>query len=64
MGDSSQLSLLSTFGEQLGPITVGSRYLEVQGTLWNNSRYPYLDITALQNWGRYKPNNPISQMNI
>ena len=43
---------------------VGSRYLEVQGTLWNTSRYPYLDITYLQNTGRYKPNNHISQMNI
>ena len=24
--------------------------LEVQGTLWNTSRYPYLDISDLQNW--------------
>ena len=23
---------------------VDSRYLEVQGTVWNTSRYPYLDI--------------------
>ena len=30
-------------------ITVDSRYLEVQGTLWNTSRYPYLDISDLQN---------------
>ena len=32
--------------------TVDSRYLEVQGTLWNTSRYPYLDISDLQNWGK------------
>ena len=30
--------------------TVDSRYLEVQGTLWNASRYPYLDISHLRNW--------------
>ena len=30
---------------------VNSRYLEFQGTLWNTSRYPYLDISDLQNWG-------------
>ena len=32
--------------------TVKSRYLEFQGTLWNTSRYPYLDISDLQNWGK------------
>ena len=32
--------------------TVDSRYLEFQGTLWNASRYPYLDISDLQNWGK------------
>ena len=31
--------------------TVDSRYLEFQGTLWNTSRYPYLDISDLQNLG-------------
>ena len=36
---------------------VDSRYLEVQGTVWNTSRYPYLDILDLQNWGKYKSNN-------
>ena len=30
--------------------TVYSRYLELQGTLWNTSRYPYFDISDLQNW--------------
>ena len=30
-------------------ITVDLRYLEVQGTLCNTSRYPYLDISDLQN---------------
>ena len=34
------------------PYTVDSRYREVQGTLWNTSRYPYLDISDLQNWGK------------
>ena len=29
--------------------TVDSRYLEVQGTLWNTSRYPYLDISDFKN---------------
>ena len=32
--------------------TVDSRYLEFQGTLWNTSRYPYFDISDLQNWGK------------
>ena len=31
---------------------VDSRYLEIQGTLWNTSRYPYLDTSDLQNWGK------------
>ena len=34
------------------PYTVDSRYLEFQGTLWNSSRYPYFDISDLQNWGK------------
>ena len=32
--------------------TVNSRYLEFQGTLWNTSRYPYLDISELRMWGK------------
>ena len=32
--------------------TVDSRYLEFQGTLWNTSRYPYFDISDLQNRGK------------
>ena len=32
--------------------TVDSRYLELQGTLWNTSRYPYFDLSDLQNWGK------------
>ena len=32
--------------------TVDSRYLEVQGTLWNTWRYPDLDKSDLQNWGK------------
>ena len=39
--------------------TVDSRYLELQGTLWNTSRYPYLDISDLQNWGN---NNSINHI--
>ena len=27
--------------------TVDTRYLEFQGTVWNTSRYPYFDISAL-----------------
>ena len=29
---------------------VDSRYLEFQGTLWNTSRYTYLEISGLQKW--------------
>ena len=32
--------------------TVNSRYLEFQGTHWNTSRYPYLDISELREWGK------------
>ena len=32
--------------------TVDSRYLELQGTLWHTSRYPYFDISDLRNWGK------------
>ena len=34
------------------PCTVDSRYLEVQATLWNTSRYPYFDISDLRHWGK------------
>ena len=33
-------------------ITVHSRYLEIQWTLWNTSRYPYFEISDLRNWGK------------
>ena len=33
-------------------ITVDSRYLQFQGTHWNTSRYPYLDISELKEWGK------------
>ena len=36
--------------------TVYSRYLEVQGTLLNTSRYPYIDISDFQNLGNAKSN--------
>ena len=39
--------------------TVDSRYVEIQGTLWNTSRYPYLDISDFQNWGKNNSNNHI-----
>ena len=32
--------------------TVDSDYLEFQGTLWNTSRYPYLELPELQKWGK------------
>ena len=45
--------------------TVDSRYLEVQGTLRNTSRYLYLNISDLQNWKKKKKsNNHISKMNM
>ena len=44
--------------------TFDSRYLEVEGTLWITFRYPYVDISDLQNWGKYQRNNQISQMNM
>ena len=44
--------------------TVDSRYLEVEGIRWNTSRYPYFDISDVQNWGKYQTNNQISQMNM
>ena len=40
---------------------VHSRYLE--GSLRNTSIYLYLDISDLQNWGKNKSNNHISQIN-
>ena len=39
--------------------TIGSRYLEVQGILWNTSRYPYLNISDLPKWGKNNSNNHI-----
>ena len=39
-----------------------SSYLEVQGTLWNTSRYPYLDISDLQNWGKNKSNKVLEDI--
>ena len=42
--------------------TVDSRYLEFQGTLWDTSRYPYLDISDLQNGGKNNSNNHIWQI--
>ena len=39
--------------------SIDSRYLEFQRTLWNTSRYPYLDISDLQNLGKNKSNNHI-----
>ena len=44
------------------PFTVDSCYLKDQGTLWNTLKYPYLDILDLQNWGKSKLNNHISQI--
>ena len=35
--------------EKCFPKYVDSGYLEVQETVWNTLRYPYLDISDLQN---------------
>ena len=32
--------------------TVDFCYLEFKGTIWNTSRYPYLEISELQKWGK------------
>ena len=45
-----------TEGQSKNKNTVDSRYLEFQGTLLNTSRYPYLDISELQNWGKNNSN--------
>ena len=37
---------------KLSQITVDSRYLELQGTHLNTSRYPYFDISELREWGK------------
>ena len=44
--------------------TVNSRYLEVEGTRWNTSRYPYFHISDVQKWVKYQTNNQITQMNM
>ena len=44
--------------------TVDSRYLEVEGILCNTSRYPYFDISDVQNGGKYQSKNQISQKNM
>ena len=46
-------------GSTLPSTTVDSRYLEVEGTLWNTSRYLYFDISDFQNWGKDQSNNQI-----
>ena len=46
------VSLCSGFPSPLNHLLCDSRYLEVQGTLWNASRYPYLDISDLQKRGQ------------
>ena len=48
-------AILHTFNSKMDLLkksTVDSRFLDFQGTLWNTSRYPYLDISDLQNWGK------------
>ena len=45
--------------QPLEKYTVDSRYLEFHGTLWNSSRYPYFDISDLQNWGKTNSINHI-----
>ena len=45
-------------------IDIISHYLKAQNTLLNTSKYLYLNISDLQNWGKNKSNNHISQMNM
>ena len=45
--------------------TVDSRYLELQGTPWNISRYPYFDIPDLRNLGKTINRTPaFNRMNM
>ena len=64
------LSLLSLFSLSLGDDTKWPTRVDVslnpntinqsiQGTLWNTLRYPYLDTSDLQNWGK---NNSIDHI--
>ena len=41
-----------------------TRYLEVEGTLRNTSRYLHFDISDVQNRVKYQSNNQISQMKL
>ena len=38
--------------------TVDPRYLEIQGTLWNTSRYPYFDKSDLRTWEKQLMEQP------
>ena len=44
--------------------TVDSRYLEFKGTFWNTSRYPYFDISDLQNRGKTNSINHMEQIYV
>ena len=44
--------------------TVDSRYLEIEGTLKDTSRYPYFDISDLTYSGKNNLNNQILQMTM
>ena len=44
--------------------TIDSRYLEFQGTFRNTSRYPYFDISDLQNRGKTNSINHIEQIYV
>ena len=45
------------FATLMHSFTVDFRDLDVQGTLWNASRYPYLDISDLQNLEKKNKSN-------
>ena len=51
-GTSLFIDMLSDLNVASCKNTVDSRYLEFEGTLWNTSRNPYLDISDLQIWGK------------
>ena len=58
------INVSSNPNSQKSLYTVDSRYLEVEGTHWNTSRYPYFDISDVPNWGKYQSNYWISQLNM
>ena len=53
----------SEYPQHMFSYTADSRYLEVYGILWNTLRYPFLDISNLQNWEKKKKNKKKKKKN-